>query len=112
MGNNNVLDRARGAGSWGLRAGISTLGGFQKFILRGNVIDLAVGIVIGAAFTAVVQEFVKDIITPFIGVFGGFDYSKWTFTINKSVFSPGLFVNAIFSFLIVAAVGYFFIVKP
>jgi large conductance mechanosensitive channel len=89
-----------------------TLGGFRTFILRGNVVDLAVGIVIGAAFTSVVTGLVKDLITPLIGLFGGFDFSSWRFPINKSVFAPGDFINSVISFLIVAAVIYFFVVQP
>ena len=89
------------------------LGGFKKFILRGNVVDLAVGIVIGAAFTGVVQALVKDIITPLIGVFGRIpDFSTWTVTINGSRFLIGDFINAVVSFLILAVVVYYFVVMP
>src|SRR2546430_12450548 len=112
MGNDNVFNRARGYGARGLHAGVGLLGGFQKFILRGNVIDLAVGIVIGAAFNTVVQEFVKDLITPLIGAFGGFDFSSWNIHVGESIFQLGAFINALISFLIVAAVIYFFVVKP
>jgi large conductance mechanosensitive channel len=66
---------------------------FRDFILRGNVVDLAVGIVIGAAFGAVVAAFVKDLITPLIGIFGGFDFSSWSFTINGSKFLIGDFIT-------------------
>src|SRR4029079_12421504 len=77
------------------------LGGFKKFILRGNVVDLAVGIVIGAAFTGVVQALVKDIITPLIGIFGGIpDFTSWAITVNGSRFLVGDFVNTLLSFLI------------
>src|SRR5690349_11005708 len=77
------------------------LGGFKKFILRGNVVDLAVGIVIGAAFTGVVQALVKDVITPLIGIFGGIpDFSTWTIAVNGSRFLIGDFVNTLLSFLI------------
>jgi large conductance mechanosensitive channel len=87
--------------------------GFRKFILRGNVIDLAVGIVIGAAFTAVIQALVKGMITPIIGVFGGIpDFADWYFTVNNSRFAIGEFINALLSFLIIAAVVYFLIVLP
>ena len=99
-------------GGRGLKAGFSTMNGFQKFILRGNVIDLAVGIVIGAAFNSVVQEFVKDLITPLIGVFGGFDFPTWVMTFHGSKFAIGAFLNAIISFLIIAFVVYFFVVRP
>ncbi len=89
------------------------LGGFKKFILRGNVVDLAVGIVIGAAFTGVVQSLVKGIITPLIGVFGGIpDVSSWVITVNGSRFLIGEFINTLVSFLILAAVVYFFVVMP
>ena len=89
------------------------MSGFRKFILRGNVIDLAVGIVIGAAFTAVIQALVKGLITPIIGVFGGIpDFSDWYFTDNNSRFAIGEFINALLSFVIIAAVVYFLIVLP
>jgi len=89
------------------------MSGFRKFILRGNVIDLAVGIVIGAAFTAVIQALVKGLITPIIGVFGGIpDFSDWSFSINNSRFAIGEFINALLSFLIIATVVYFLIVIP
>jgi large conductance mechanosensitive channel len=89
------------------------MSGFRKFILRGNVIDLAVGIVIGAAFTAVIQALVKGMITPIIGVFGGIpDFADWYFTVNNSRFAIGEFINALLSFLIIAAVVYFLIVLP
>lgn len=89
------------------------LGGFKKFILRGNVVDLAVGIVIGAAFTGVVQSLVKSIITPLIGVFGGIpDFSTWFITLNGSRFMVGEFINTLLSFVILAAVVYFFVVMP
>ena len=89
------------------------MSGFRKFILRGNVIDLAVGIVIGAAFTAVIQALAKGLITPIIGAFGGIpDFSDWYFTVNGSRFAIGEFINALLSFLIIAAVIYFLIVLP
>jgi large conductance mechanosensitive channel len=87
--------------------------GFKKFILRGNVVDLAIGVVIGAAFTGVVNALVKSLITPLIGVFGGVpDFSALAFAINGSTFAIGEFVNALLSFLIVAAVLYWFVVVP
>ena len=87
--------------------------GFKEFILRGNVLDLAVAVVIGAAFTALVNSMVADIITPIIGAFGGQpDFSGLTFTINNSEFRYGLFINAVISFLIIAAVLYFLIIRP
>jgi large conductance mechanosensitive channel len=87
--------------------------GFRKFIMRGNVVDLAVAVVIGAAFTAVVNALVKDIITPLIAaIFGKPDFSALKFTVNHSTFLYGDFVNAIVSFLLVAAGVYFVIVAP
>ena len=87
--------------------------GFKKFILRGNVLDLAVAVVIGAAFTAVVTAFVKGFITPLIGVFGGVpDFSSVYFTVNNSRFLVGEFINALLSFLMIAIVIYFLVVLP
>jgi large conductance mechanosensitive channel len=89
------------------------LGGFQKFLLRGNVVDLAVGIVIGAAFTGVVQALVRDFITPLISLFGGpADFSNYTWTVRDARFGVGDFVNALLAFLLVALVVYFFVVLP
>jgi large conductance mechanosensitive channel len=108
-----AIDAAR-SGSGRLASGVGKeLGGFKKFILRGNVVDLAVGIVIGAAFTGVVQALVKDIITPLIGMYGGIpDFSSWAITVNGSRFLIGDFVNTVLSFLILALVVYFFVVMP
>ena len=87
--------------------------GFKQFILRGNVVDLAVGVVIGAAFTSIVNSLVKDILTPFIGaIFKQPDFSGIFFTINHSKFMVGNFLNALISFLIVSATVYFFVVTP
>ena len=87
--------------------------GFRDFILRGNVIDLAVAVVIGAAFNQVVSALVKGIITPLIGVFGGqADFSNFSATVNGSTFLLGDFFNALISFLIVSAVIYFLVVLP
>lgn len=89
------------------------LKGFRDFILRGNMIDLAVGIVIGAAFSAVVNALVADFITPLIAAIGAKpDFDHLYFTVNKSKFMYGHFVNAALSFLIVAAVIYFLVVLP
>jgi large conductance mechanosensitive channel len=89
------------------------LDGFKKFLLRGNVVDLAVAVVIGAAFKDVVDSMVKGLITPLFGVFGGLpNFSALTFTINGSVFQVGIFINAVVSFLILAVVIYFLIVVP
>ena len=87
--------------------------GFREFLLRGNVVDLAVAVVIGAAFGAVVAAFVKDLITPLVAaIFGKPDFSTLTFTVNHSRFRYGDFINAIVTFLIVAAVVYYFVVVP
>lgn len=89
------------------------LKGFKLFLLRGNVIDLAVAVVIGVAFGAVVTALVKDLITPLIAAIGGKpDFSAIQFTINGSKFLIGDFVNAVISFLMVAAAVYFLIVAP
>jgi large conductance mechanosensitive channel len=86
---------------------------FREFILRGNVVDLAVAVVIGAAFGAVVAALVADIVTPLIAaVFGKPDFSSLQFTINGSTFRYGDFLNAVFTFLTVAAAVFFFVVKP
>lgn len=87
--------------------------GFKKFLMRGNVIDLAVAVVIGAAFGAVVTELVKDLITPLIAaVVGKPDFSAIQFTVNNSKFMIGSFINAIVSFLLISAAVYFFVVLP
>jgi large conductance mechanosensitive channel len=89
------------------------LKGFKDFIMRGNVVDLAVAVVIGAAFTAVVTAIVEGLITPLIGALGGIeDFSNATFTINGSVFRYGNVINAVISFLLVAAAIYFFVILP
>jgi large conductance mechanosensitive channel len=89
------------------------LQGFKQFILRGNVLDLAVAVVMGVAFGAVVTALVKDIITPFIAaIVGNPDFSAIEFTINGSKFPIGDFINAVISFILIAAAVYFFIVLP
>jgi large conductance mechanosensitive channel len=89
------------------------MSGFRKFLLRGNVVDLAVAVVIGVAFGAVVSALVKDIITPIIGIFGGLpDFSAWAFTINGSKFLIGDFINALLAFVVLALVIYFLVVLP
>jgi large conductance mechanosensitive channel len=89
------------------------LSGFKQFILRGNVIDMAVGVVIGAAFASVVSAFTKDLLTPLIAaIVGKPDFSAIKFTINGSMFAIGEFVNAAVSFVLVAAAVYFFVVTP
>ena len=86
---------------------------FREFILRGNVVDLAVAVVIGAAFGAVVTAFVADFVTPLIAAIGGKpDFAGLQFTINGSVFKYGHFFNAVVSFLIIGAVIFFLVVKP
>ena len=85
---------------------------FKDFISRGNVVDLAVAVVIGAAFTAVVSAFVAGLITPLIGMVGGTEFEDLDFTINKSTFEVGIVINALLTFLVVAAVVFFFVVKP
>lgn len=87
--------------------------GFKTFLLRGNLVDIAVGIVIGVAFGTVVTAFVKDLITPFIAaLFGKPDFSGLYFTINHSKFLYGDFINVVIAFVIIAAVLYFFVVSP
>ena len=89
------------------------LSGFKQFILRGNVIDMAVGVVIGAAFATVVSAFTKDLLTPLIAALVGKpDFSAISFAINGSTFAVGDFINAAVSFLLVAAAVYFFVVTP
>jgi large conductance mechanosensitive channel len=86
---------------------------FKQFVLRGNVIDLAVGIVIGAAFAAVVQAAVADLLTPLIAaIFGKPDFNQLTFTVNNSTFKYGHFLNVLIAFVIIALVVFFFVVKP
>lgn len=89
------------------------MSGFRQFLLRGNLVDMAVGIVIGAAFTSVVGALVADIITPLIAaIFGKPNFGNLYFTINHSQFKYGLVINAVITFLAVAAVLYYLIVSP
>ncbi len=89
------------------------LGGFKQFILRGNVVDLAVGIMIGAAFNSVVSALVKDILTPLIAaIVARPDFSKFAFTVHGAQFLYGDFINNLISFLITAIAVYFFVVLP
>jgi large conductance mechanosensitive channel len=89
------------------------LKGFRDFILRGDVVHLAVAVVVGGAFNAVVQAIAKDLITPIIAAVGGQrDFSGFSFTINNSKFMVGNVINAIISFLIVASVVYFAVITP
>jgi large conductance mechanosensitive channel len=86
---------------------------FKQFILRGNTVELAVAVVIGAAFGTIVSALVKDLITPLIAAIGGQpDFSGLSFTINSSKFLYGDFINAVISFVIIAAVVFFLIIKP
>lgn len=86
---------------------------FRQFILRGNLVDLAVAVVIGAAFTAVINSLVTSLVTPIIAAIGGEpDFARMAFTINGSRFAYGEFLNALITFLIVAAVVFFLVIKP
>ena len=86
---------------------------FRQFILRGNLVDLAVAVVIGVAFTNVVNALVADLVTPLIAAVGGEpNFDRLSFTINDSEFRYGHFVNELLTFLIIAAVVFFFVVKP
>jgi large conductance mechanosensitive channel len=84
----------------------------REFITRGNVIDLAVAVIIGLAFTAIINAIVSGLITPLIGMIGGNDFSDLDFTINGSTFEYGEVINAVIQFLLIAAAVFFFIVKP
>lgn len=91
----------------------SVLGEFKEFISRGNLVELAVAVVIGTAFAALINSLVKDLVTPVIAaVFGQPDFSGLTFEINESVFRYGSFLNALLAFLSVAAAIFFVVVKP
>ena len=86
---------------------------FKAFLLRGNVVDLAVGVVMGVAFGAVVTAFVNDLITPLVAaIFGKPDFSALSFTIHKSHFLYGSFFNALLSFILIATAVFFFVVQP
>ena len=89
------------------------LNDFKAFLLRGNVIDLAVAVVIGAAFKSIIDSFVTDLVTPLIGAFGGEPaFSSLHFTINSSRFMYGAFINQVISFVIIAAIIFFFVITP
>ena len=89
------------------------MNGFKKFLMRGNVIDLAVAVVMGAAFGAVITELVKDLITPLIAaIVGKPDFSAIQFTVNNSKFMIGDFINSLVSFILIGVAVYFFIVLP
>jgi len=96
-----------------VKVGGGLLDEFKAFVFRGNVVDLAVAFVVAMAFQRVITSMVDDIIMPIIGIFGGApDFTANTFTINGSDFYWGNFVTQLISFLIIAAVVYFFVVKP
>jgi len=89
------------------------MSGFKKFLLRGNLVDLAVAVMIGAAFATLVKALTDDFITPLLAAIGGKpDFSNLSFTVNKSHFHYGDFINAVIAFVILAAVLYFFVVMP
>jgi large conductance mechanosensitive channel len=86
---------------------------FREFLLRGNVVDLAVAVILGAAFGAVITSFVEDLLTPLLAAVGGEpDFAGLTFTINGSRFRYGEFINAVLSFVIIGAAVFFVVVKP
>jgi large conductance mechanosensitive channel len=88
------------------------LKGFRDFIMRGNVVDLAVAVVIGGAFAAVVGSFVADILTPLLGLIGVPDFATASFTVGEAEVRYGVFLNALIAFVLVALAIYFFVVKP
>ena len=88
------------------------LKGFKDFLLRGNIVDLAVAVVIGTAFTALVSSFTSSFINPLIGLVGGGGPEGMSFTVNDQVFTVGAFITAIITFVITASVVYFFVVVP
>ncbi|MFI6811093.1 large conductance mechanosensitive channel protein MscL [Nonomuraea sp. NPDC050328] len=91
------------------------MGGFKKFLLRGNIVELAIAVIIGATFSGLVQALVRDLVTPLIGAITGGrqpDFSQYSFTVNGSVFKYGDFLNHLITFLIIAAVVYWLIVMP
>jgi large conductance mechanosensitive channel len=85
---------------------------FKAFLLRGNVVDLAVAVVVGAAFTGIVTALSTGILTPLIGMIFGTSFSEMTFEINDSVFNYGTVIDAVISFVLIAAVIFFLVVKP
>jgi large conductance mechanosensitive channel len=96
-----------------MERGLTVVREFKQFLMRGNVVDLAIAVVIGAAFGAVINAFVENLLTPLIAaIFGEPDFSALHFTINGSVFLYGSFINALITFVTVAAAVFFFVVKP
>ena len=85
---------------------------FRDFLFRGNIVDLAVAVVIGAAFGAVVTSLVADILTPLLGIFGIPDFSTWVIQIGDAEMRIGLFLNSLISFVMIAAAIFFVVVKP
>jgi large conductance mechanosensitive channel len=88
------------------------LRGFRDFVMRGNVIDLAVAVVLAGAFGAVITSFVGDVLTPLLGIFGLPNFDELTFTVGDAVVRYGLFLNALIGFVLVAAAIYFVVVRP
>ena len=96
-----------------MQRGTGILKEFRDFLMRGNVVDLAVAVVIGAAFGAVIAAFVENLLTPLIAaIFGKPDFGNLSFTINGSTFTYGNFINALIAFVLVAFAVYFVVVKP
>jgi large conductance mechanosensitive channel len=86
---------------------------FKSFVLRGNVVDLAVGVIIGAAFTAIVNSLVQDVVTPLLGIFGTPDFkNELVFRVGRGEFRIGVFLNALISLVAISAAVFFFVVKP
>jgi large conductance mechanosensitive channel len=85
---------------------------FRDFLMRGNVVDLAVAVVIGAAFGAVITSFTGDVLTPLLGIIGVPNFQNLSFTVGEGVVNYGLFLNALLSFILIAAAIFFFVVKP
>lgn len=86
--------------------------GFREFIMRGNVVDLAIAVVIGAAFGAVITSFVTDVLTPLLGVFGLPNFEELSFAVGNARVNYGLFLNSLLAFLLIAAAIYFALIKP
>ena len=107
------MDKLDEYATTGIKRGKKVFDGFKKFVLRGNVVDMAVGIVIGAAFSGVVTALVENVLTPFIAALIRVpDFSKLSFAMNGSEILYGNFFNSLISFLIVAFTIYFFVVSP
>jgi large conductance mechanosensitive channel len=85
---------------------------FREFLLRGNIVDLAVAVVIGAAFGAIITSLVEDILTPLLGLIGIPDFSTWTIAVGDAQMRIGVFLNTLISFVLIAAAIFFVVVKP